>query len=102
LKYESDVSCYELVNSQYRNNNLEVHTIGDNNSSLRPFFQVHLQKKTMSNIDEIPVRLYDGSVEDRHFMSKDEALRYVKDFFNREADKIDQNIGVPINGTPMK
>ena len=48
----------------------------------------------MSNIDEIPVRLYDGSVEDRHFMSKDEALRYVKDFFNREADKIDQNMRV--------
>ena len=56
----------------------------------------------MSNIDEIPVRLYEGYVEDRHFLSKDDALRYVKDFFNREADKIDQNIGVPINGTPMK
>ena len=44
----------------------------------------------MSNIDEIPVRLYEGSVEDRDFLSKDETLRYVKDFFNREADKIDQ------------
>ena len=44
----------------------------------------------MSNIDDIPVRLYEGSVEDWHFLSKDETLRYVKDFFNREADKIDQ------------
>ena len=49
----------------------------------------------MSNIDEIPVRLYEGSVEDRHFLSKDEALRYVKDFFNREADKIDQKYNDP-------
>ena len=49
----------------------------------------------MSNIDEIPVRLYEGSVEDRHFLSKDEALRYVKDFFNREADKIDQKYKDP-------
>ena len=44
----------------------------------------------MSKVDEMPVRLYEGTVEDRHFLSKDEALRYVKDFFNREADKIDQ------------
>lgn len=50
----------------------------------------------MSKIDKIPVRLYEGCVGDRKFMSKDEALKYVKDFFNREADKIDQNIGVPI------
>ena len=27
--------------------------------------------------------------------SKDEALRYVKDFFNREADKIDQKYNDP-------
>ena len=44
----------------------------------------------MSNIDEIPICLYEGSVEYRHFLSKDEALRYVTAFFNREADKIDQ------------
>lgn len=49
----------------------------------------------MSNIDEIPVRLYEGSVEDRHFLSKDETLRYVKDIFNREADKIDQKYNDP-------
>lgn len=44
----------------------------------------------MSNIDEIPVRLYEGSIEDRKYMTKGEALRYVNNFFNREADKIDQ------------
>lgn len=49
----------------------------------------------MSNIDEIPVRLYEGSVEDRHFLSKYETLRYVKDIFNREADKIDQKYNDP-------
>ena len=49
----------------------------------------------MRNIDEVPVRLYEGSVEDRHFLSKDEALRYVKDLFNREADIIDQKYNDP-------
>ena len=49
----------------------------------------------MSNIDEIPVRLYEGSVEDRQYMSKEEALKYVKDFFNREADKIDEKYNDP-------
>ena len=44
----------------------------------------------MSKVDEIPVRMYRGSVEDRHYMSKEEALKYVKDLFNREADIIDQ------------
>lgn len=38
----------------------------------------------------IPVRLYEGTIDDRGYMSKDEVLRYVKDLFNREADKIDQ------------
>lgn len=49
----------------------------------------------MSKVDEIPVRMYRGSVEDRQYMSKEEALRYVKDFFNREADKIDQKYNDP-------
>jgi len=44
----------------------------------------------MSKVDEIPVRMYRGSVEDRQYMSKEEALKYVKDLFNREADIIDQ------------
>jgi len=44
----------------------------------------------MTKVDEIPVRLYRGSIEDRQYMSKEEALKYVKDLFNREADKIDQ------------
>lgn len=47
-------------------------------------------EKTMTKVDEIPVRLYRGSIEDRQYMSKEEALKYVKDLFNREADKIDQ------------
>ena len=42
------------------------------------------------NKKAIPVRLYEGTIDDRGYMSKDEALRYVKDLFNREADKIDQ------------
>ena len=33
---------------------------------------------------------YRGSVEDRQYMFKEEALKYVKDLFNREADIIDQ------------
>ena len=49
----------------------------------------------MSNIDEIPVRMYRGSVEDRQYMSKEEALKYVKDLFNREADIIDQKYNDP-------
>ena len=49
----------------------------------------------MSKVNEIPVRMYRGSVEDRQYMSKEEALRYVKDFFNREADKIDQKYNDP-------
>ena len=38
----------------------------------------------------IPVRLCEGTIDDRGYMSKDEALRCVKDLFNREADKKDQ------------
>ena len=39
-------------------------------------------------IDEIPTRLYAGRIED--FMSKSEALRYVNELFNREANLIDR------------
>lgn len=49
----------------------------------------------MSKVDEIPVRMYRGSVEDRQYMSKEETLKYVKDLFNREADKIDQKYNDP-------
>lgn len=49
----------------------------------------------MSKVDEIPVRMYRGSVVDRQYMSKEETLKYVKDLFNREADKIDQKYNDP-------
>ena len=41
----------------------------------------------MSKIDKIPVRLYEGCVGDRKFMSKDEALKYVKDFLTEKQTK---------------
>ena len=32
-------------------------------------------------------------IEDRGYMSKEETLSFVKEFFNTEADKIDQRYG---------
>jgi hypothetical protein len=42
-----------------------------------------------NNINGIRTRLYEGRVEDRGFMSKEEALSFVTNLFNTEADKID-------------
>lgn len=40
--------------------------------------------------NQIRTRLYEGRVEDRGFMSKEEALSFVTKFFNKEADTIDK------------
>lgn len=46
------------------------------------------QNRKYIGIDEIPTRLYAGKIED--FMSKSEAMRYVNELFNREANLIDR------------
>lgn len=43
----------------------------------------------MSNNNNKP-RLYEGRIEDRGFVSKEEALSYLTKYFNDEADKIDK------------
>lgn len=45
---------------------------------------------SQNNINGIQTRLYEGRVEDRGYMSKEEALSFVTKFFNIEADKIDK------------
>ena len=42
-----------------------------------------------NNMNIIQIRMYEGRIEDRGFMSKEEALSFVTKLFNTEADKID-------------
>lgn len=41
------------------------------------------------NKNRIRTRLYEGRIEDRGFVSKEEALSFLTKYFNTEADKID-------------
>ncbi len=49
------------------------------------------ETKMMDDINKnrIQTRLYEGRIEDRGFMSKEEALSFLTKYFNTEADKID-------------
>ncbi len=42
-----------------------------------------------NNMNRIQTRLYEGRIEDRGFVSKEEALSFLTKYFNTEADKID-------------
>lgn len=42
-----------------------------------------------NNMNRIQTCLYEGRIEDRGFVSKEEALSFLTKYFNTEADKID-------------
>ncbi len=41
-------------------------------------------------ISDMPARKYNGSIKDRQFLSKAETLRYAKELFYKEVDRIDK------------